>query len=135
MATCTSTKTVDADPDSVFALLANFADISWIPLATNVRTEGEGPGMRRSMGDEGARIVEELYSLDPASRSIGYGIVGGNPLPIERQDVVATVRPSGATSEVTWEVEYEPDSAGPEVESMIDGIYEMMAGWLSDALA
>jgi len=66
----------------VWALLADFGDISWSGME-NVEVEGEGVGMiRRIIVGEGA-AVERLEAYDPESMSFTYSIVSGNPLPID----------------------------------------------------
>lgn len=138
MPTTSYTEPVAAPAAAVWAILADFSDVSWIPLAQGCTVEGSGPGMRRLIGGggDGPPIVEELVGLDADRRELRYRIAENNPLPVVQQDVVATVREDGDTSTVTWEVEYAvPEDGGDEraaVEAM-GSVYTLMAGWLGDA--
>lgn len=134
------TKEVDASAAAVWTLLADFADVSWIPVAGQVDVVGEGIGMSRSIHGSGERpVVETLTHLDPERREIGYRIVD-NPLPVSRFEALVTVqsRP-GPGSEVTWNVDYEPsgstDADAQATRQAIEAVYGMMAGWLADAAA
>lgn len=70
--------------EAVWAVLSNFGDLSWSPDVTVDRVEGEGVGMIRHVsavrGDGTA--VERLDSLDEATHSYAYSIVGKSPLPM-----------------------------------------------------
>ena len=134
------TKEVDASAAAVWTLLADFADVSWIPVAGQVDVVGEGIGMSRSIhGSSGRPVVETLTHLDPERRELGYRIAD-NPLPVNRFEALVTVqsRP-GPGSEVTWNVDYEPsgstDADAQATRQAIEAVYGMMAGWLADAAA
>jgi hypothetical protein len=62
--------------EKVWALVADFGDISWMPAGTPAEIEGEGPGMARIIG---GAIREQLESIDPASRTLVYTIPEGIP--------------------------------------------------------
>lgn len=131
-------KRVDAIPTTVWAIVADFADVNWIPIAGVVEVEGEGVGMRRLIHGSGtAPVAETLTSLNPDRMELGYSIAN-NPLPVERFDALVSVRPAGdAATTVTWNVDYEPagTTEADEVAAReaIEAVYGMMAGWLADA--
>lgn len=134
------TKEVDASAAAVWTLLADFADVSWIPVAGQVDVVGEGIGMSRSIhGSSGRPVVETLTHLDPERRELGYRIAD-NPLPVNRFEALVTVQSlPGPGSEVTWNVDYEPsgstDADAQATRQAIEAVYGMMAGWLADAAA
>ncbi len=75
-------KDIPLAAEKVWALLADFGDISWSGM-DNVEVEGEGVGMiRRIIVGEGA-AVERLEAYDAQAMSFTYAIVSGNPLPID----------------------------------------------------
>jgi len=75
-------KDIPLPAEKVWALLADFGDISWSGM-DNVEVEGEGVGMmRRIIVGKGA-AVERLEAYDAQTMSFTYAIVSGNPLPID----------------------------------------------------
>lgn len=134
------TREVDASAAEVWAVLADFADVSWIPVAGRVDIAGEGIGMSRSIHGSGEKpVVETLTRLDPERRELGYRIAD-NPLPVSRFEALVSVgRGPGSGSEVTWNVDYEPsgstDADAHAARQAIEAVYGMMAGWLADAAA
>ncbi|PQD98442.1 hypothetical protein CYL16_22220 [Mycobacterium sp. EPG1] len=137
------TKDVDAQAADVWALLEDFADISWIPVAGHVEIDGAGIGMRRSIHGTGETpVVETLTLLEPERMRIGYTIAD-NPLPVSRFDALVTVRPapsgSPTGSEITWEVDYDPagptDSDAVAAREAVEAVYGLMAQWLADGAA
>ncbi len=129
-------KEVEAPVGTVWALLADFADVSWIPVAGRVDVDGSGVGMRRAIHGAGDRpVVETLTHFDGDRMELGYSITD-NPLPVSRFEALVSVHPSpGGAAEITWTVDYDP--AGPEeadaAQQAIEAVYGMMAGWLADA--
>lgn len=132
------TKEVNASADDVWAVLADFADVSWIPVAGQVDIAGEGIGMSRSIHGSGDQpVVETLTRLDPERRELGYRI-NDNPLPVSRFEALVGIEPGqGPGSVVTWNVDYEPrgstDADAEAARQAIEAVYGMMAGWLADA--
>lgn len=133
MPTVTVTKRISADPQAIWSLLADFGNVKWIPVAGDVRVEGDGPGMRRYIGATGdSPVVERLVSIDHDARSLTYSIDENNPLPVS--DYVSTVVVSGDTeATVSWTVNYEPTGPDEAARQDIDMIYGVMAGWLGEA--
>ena len=128
----TVTKEVAANPAALWKVLADFGDISWIPMASDIKIEGDGPGMRRIIGaSNDVPVIEQLEAIDPEQRSLTYQIVQGGPAPVSLWRSTATV----GDGSITWAVEYEPNegATAAEIEPVIDMIYGMMAGWLQDA--
>ncbi len=130
------TKDVDAHADDVWSLLADFFDLSWIPVAGRVEVDGSGIGMRRSIHGTGDKpVVETLTLLEPAEKRIGYTIAD-NPLPVSRFEALVTVRSSPSGSTITWEVDYDPagptDSDAQAAREAVESVYGLMAQWLAD---
>jgi hypothetical protein len=135
MAVITVVKKLDRDANDVWSLLANFGDVAWIQMAENVTVEGEGVGMRRfiPIGD-GPPIVETLDAIDHDGRVLTYSIEN-NPLPTSQYQAVCSVTADGEGTRVQWVVTFEPIGEEAEVSGMIDGVYGMMADWITDATA
>jgi Polyketide cyclase / dehydrase and lipid transport len=121
MATITVSKQLAVSADALWAMLADFGNVSWIPGVSGVRVEGQGPGMSRMIsGSSGDPIVETLLWIKPDGRALAYEIKN-NPLPVSRFQAVVTVTEhdgidgracnpaSGPTSLATWDVDYDPE--------------------------
>jgi hypothetical protein len=134
MATMTVKKRISAAADKVWAILADFADVSWIPITGEVHVEGDGPGMRRFIGGSGAApVVETLLWIKPEQKSLSYEIAD-NPLPVSRFEAVVTVSDAGGTaSTVTWDVDYDPVGDESEARGAVELVYAMMADWLAES--
>lgn len=136
MATMTVSKRIAAPAEAVWAILADFASVGWIPVAGEVRVEGEGPGMRRIIGGSGGTpTVETLLWVKPEQNALSYEITD-SPLSVSRFRAVVTVTNDGAAdagSTATWDIDYEPVGDDAAVRGGIELIYGTMAGWLADA--
>ncbi len=133
------TKEVAAPASAVWEVLADFGNISWIPVGDRVDVDGHGIGMSRSIHGTGDKpIVETLTQLDQERMELGYSI-SNNPLPVSRFEAIVTVQPAAAGSTIVWNVDYDPISpseADVEAASQaVEAVYGMMAGWLADAAA
>lgn len=138
MAATTVSKRIAAPAEAVWAILADFASVDWIPVAGDVRVEGKGPGMRRIIGGSGGTpTVETLLWVKPERNALSYEITD-SPLPVSRFRAVVTVTKDGAAdagSTATWDIDYEPVGEDADARDGIDLIYGTMAGWLADAAA
>lgn len=135
MSTITIRKQLGVSAGAVWATLADFGNVEWIPGAGDVVVEGDGPGMQRVLAAGGPTpIVEKLLWIEPATRKLSYEIID-NPLPVRRFVAVATVSDGGADSggsTVAWEVDYEPDGDDDAARGAIEAVYGLMAGWIED---
>lgn len=138
MATLTVRKHIAAPAEAVWAILADFANVGWIPVAGEVQIEGEGPGMRRIIhGGAGTPVIETLIWVEPEQNALSYEIAN-SPLPVSRfQAVVTVTRDDGGdlSSTATWDIDYEPIGDDAGARGGIELIYDTMAGWLADAAA
>ena len=131
-------KQLTVSPDALWAVLADFADVSWIPGSPAVAVDGAGPGMtRRIQGSDGDQIVETLLWVKPEKRTLSYEITN-SPLPVARFQAVVRVTEGngadpGAGCVVIWDVDYEPEGDDTSARGAIDGVYAMMADWLGEA--
>ncbi|MBP7001130.1 SRPBCC family protein [Amaricoccus sp.] len=71
--------TLDATPDEVWAVVGDFADMSWFPGVASVAATGAEKGATRvvTMAD-GQSVTEELTKLDPARRAISVRVTEDN---------------------------------------------------------
>lgn len=129
------TKQLAASPDAVWAVLADFGNVDWIPGPGDVRVEGEGPGMRRFIGASSDKpVIETLIWIKPDERALSYEIAN-NPMPVSRFVAVNTVSESAdrvGESLVVWDVDYDPIGDDAAARDAINAVYGMMAGWVQD---
>lgn len=142
-------KGVDAPAGTVWELLSDFADVSWIPVIEDVAVDGDGLGMTRTIHGSGDQpILETLTHRDDEQMELGYSITN-SPFPVTRFEALVTVRPAadGTGADITWHVDYDPQGSDPQdsdpqdsdataavsARESIEAVYAMMTGWLADA--
>ena len=138
MASISVERTLSASTDAVWNCTRNFGDVGWIPGASDtVELQGEGIGMTRIMGNpEGGRVYETLEAVDEAGQSITYTIGEGLPFPVSSYRATMTVTDDGGKGHLTWSCEFEPDGvSAEEAGKAIEGMYQVMLGWVEDFLA
>jgi hypothetical protein len=104
----TETIGIDAPPAKVWAAIADFHDMSWLPGV--VKTTGAGgnepdTATRQLTLDGGATIDESLYKYDAGEMSYSYRIdnVDVKVLPVNNYSSTITVVPAdGGKSTVEW---------------------------------
>ncbi len=132
------TQDLACPPETLWALVRDFGDTSWIPGGENAEVEGSGPGMVRTFGGgDGPPIREYLESVEESTRTLRYSIPENIPFPVT--GYLATMRVlDGAAGgcRLEWTCEGEPDGV-PEAEAVatIEGMYQVMIGWIRDKLA
>ena len=137
MSDVTVTHDVAASVETTWAVLRDFGDIGWIPVAGQVDVEGDGPGMTRTIHGSGDNdpVIEQLTGLDDGARTITYAIDGKSPLPV--QDYTGTVTisdgPDGAI--IRWSATFEPVGDEAEATAVVELMLTTLAGWLGDAAA
>ncbi|MEB4212134.1 SRPBCC family protein [Mycobacterium sp. 94-17] len=130
----TVTRRLTASPEAVWAVLADFGNVGWIPGPGDVRVEGEGAGMRRFIAASSEKpVIETLIWIDPDRRALSYEIAN-NPMPVSRFVVVNTVHDteSDEESSVDWDIDYSPIGNDAAAREAIEGVYGLMAGWVQD---
>lgn len=139
MPTITVSRNVAASADAIWALLADFADVRWIPVIDNVTVEGTGPGMRRkiygSKDPSADPTIETLIWTRPEQKQLSYRITN-NPLPVSKFEAVVSVADSAPATggcRIAWAVDYEPAGDDGSARASIEMVYGMMADWLQTA--
>jgi len=99
---------IDAPPAKVWAAIANFHDMSWLPGVAKTTGEGgneAGVAKRRLTLDGGATIDESLSKYDAGAMSYSYRIdkVDVKVLPVSDYSATIAVLPAeGGKSTVEW---------------------------------
>lgn len=106
---------IDAPAAQVWNVVGDFGGIgAWMPGVESCRVEGDD----RIIELMGMSITEHLVARDDATRTLTYAIAGG--VPVESHRATITVTPTGAVSQVTWDVEATPD----EMADLMAGVYQ-----------
>ena len=118
-------------PEKVWALLADFTNLQWLPGPSKVTEElHDGYPARVLHFEEGSGvdpIVEYLFSVDPQSMRLEYGVVRNPFVPVDgyRAEVNLCVSDKGSALRFTGRFECPEDPE--QVEQMLLGAYQMMA--------
>ncbi len=96
--------------DTLWTVLSDFANLTWVPSVPRFEFEGEGVGMTRRMYlDDTFAILEKLEALDEANRTISYSIPENNPLPCTDYYATMVVVETGPDAcRLEWGCSFEP---------------------------
>ena len=125
---------MDHSAASVWAVVADFGDLSW---AGDPQTEviGNGPGMMRRLTIPGLPepIEEVMDAIDHEGRVLNYSIPRGLPLPIGNYRASARIEELGAAAcRVRWRGMATPQGVSAEQASAIlQGTYAQLLDWLA----
>ena len=130
------TETLAFPVDTVWELLRDFGNVSWVPgMGDSVRVEGEGVGMSRFFGTPGAEIQETLVAFDENQKSFSYEIPNNLPLPLDQYLATVQLTDLGnSQTQIEWSCEANPTGTAEEAQTAVTGMYTMMVGWVRDAL-
>lgn len=117
----------------VWALLADFGNISWAPGMDKVKVEGSGVGMVRRIDMGDFEVVEKLESLDHATMRFSYSIPQ-MPMPVTDYRAGGHVVATGPDScRVDWSCTATPTGISEqEATEMVKGLYAQLLGWVQD---
>ncbi len=104
MSTARAELTIDKPAADVWAIIGDFGGLaSWMPGIESCVIDGDD----RILKMTGMEIIERLVRRDDDERQLVYAIVGG--VPVINHKSTITVNDEGGTSQVTWDVDVEPD--------------------------
>ena len=116
----------DLSADTLWAAIRDFGDVSWLPGNPIFSSEGEGPGMIRTIDAQPIPTVrEQLDAIDDAERMIHYRVIQGLPMPVSGYSASMQVVDAGAGhSRLRWSCRFEPDDVSEEeAQSRVAGMY------------
>jgi hypothetical protein len=129
------TRTLDANPEALWAVVRAFDNVSWIPGGEDAEIRGEGIGQVRIFQGPESKVHEHLEARDDDSRSLTYTIPEGVPFPVTGYRATMLVTDDGGRGRLSWTCEFEPDGVTEqEASKAIEAMYGVMLGWIEDLL-
>lgn len=123
--------------DVVWALLADFGNVSWIPGIEKVDLEGEGVGMVRHLTvPVFPQLHERLEAIDHGAKVLEYSIPAVEYISVKNYGARAQVVDQGrGRCRVLWSCKAEAEGASEaEASEKTKAFYEAMLGWINDFL-
>jgi len=124
--------------DDVWAVIADFGNVSWVPGIEKVDLEGEGVGMIRHLTvPVFPQLHERLDAIDHEEKLLEYSIPAVEYISVKNYGARAQVIDLGpGRCRVLWSCKAEAEGA-PEAEARdkTRAFYEAMLGWIDDHLA
>jgi uncharacterized protein YndB with AHSA1/START domain len=131
------TATIDAPITTVWALVADFANLTrWHPAVERCEATGNTPGATRKIFFADWWAEERLDVLDPAQHILGYSIIGSDVPPVigVRGTIGLTKLDEGRTS-IVWESGLPPENPNAAtVNAGLEAYYPTRIGHLRKAL-
>ena len=123
--------------DDVWAVIADFGNVSWIPGIEKVDLEGEGVGMIRHLTvPEYPQLHERLDAIDHDEKVLEYSIPAVEYIGVKNYGARAQVIELGpGRCRVLWSCKAEAEGT-PEAEARdkVRAFYQAMLGWIGDYL-
>ncbi len=122
--------------EEVWAVFADFGNVSWVPGVEKVELEGEGVGMIRHLTIPVLPPLQErLELIDPDQRVLEYSIPSVEYISLE--DYTARVEVSDlGPGRSRVRISCKAQAVGPEEEASAktEAFYEAYLGWINDFL-
>ena len=135
MAETNVTRTLDANPEALWAVVRAFDNVSWIPGGEDAEIRGEGIGQVRIFQGPESKVHEHLEARDDDSRSLTYTMPEGVRFPVTGYRATRLVTDDGGRGRLSWTCEFEPDGVTKqEASKAIEAMYGVMLGWIEDLL-
>ena len=117
--------------DRLWGVVRDFGNVSWLPGDPDYESEGEGPGMIRTIRTPPLPTVRErLDAIDDEGRAIHYRVIEGNPMPVSGYNATMRVIDAGeGRSRLDWSSRWEAD--GVTEEEAHSFVHSMYAGVLA----
>jgi len=128
----------DVAAGKLWAILADFGDIRWIPGTEKVELEGEGVGMIRHVTAPGMAVLHErMDAIDHEKMILDYSLPEVEYLRVKNYRArVRVVALGGDRCRLIWSCESEPDGVTEsQATANTEAFYEMVMGWIGDAVA
>jgi len=121
----------EVSTESLWDVVSDFGNVFWLPGEPDFESEGEGPGMIRTIRVRKTTPVrEQLRECDAENRAIHYTIIEGNPLPVRNYlATMKVVASKGGGSRLEWSSTWEPDGVSEEqARAAVQAVYTGVLG-------
>lgn len=139
MIECIVERELDAPFERVWAIVSNFADLSWYGTAERVEALDQGAGLTRRIHIAGIEptVDEVLDSVDHEGHAVHYHVLQGDLVPFEDYTVTAKVRDLGnGRTHARWHATYGPGGmAEADALALMQDNYAAMLDMLERAAA
>lgn len=130
MPTTTHEEDIAASAETVWQLVSAFGDGRWM-RGVEVTCEGDGLGALRKVTLPTGVATEVCEVLDPETRTMGYGLIDGNPFPATDYHGRITITPVDAqTCHLVWSSTYETEADPVELDANLAQFLRGAAGAL-----
>lgn len=136
--TITIHATIDASPDDVWAMVADFPNLMrWHPLVQRCETKGEGVGAIRTVHFADSWAEERLELLDNDRRILHYAVIeGSNPSANGLTGAISLVAGDEGRTNLTWTSGVDPSRADAEaLDAYLQTYYPQRIEHLRQAMA
>lgn len=117
---------------TLWSVVGDFSNLSWVPAVPKCEFEGEGIGMvRRMYLDDTYAILERLEALDEENLTTSYSIPENNPLPCDDYYATMTIVETGpGTCRLEWGCTFEPKgmSEAEAIENITQFYWSLIPG-------
>lgn len=121
----------------VWAIIADFGNVSWVPGIEKVELEGEGVGMVRHLTvPVYPQLHERLEAIDHEEMTLDYSIPSVELIHLKDYDARAQVSElEGGRCRLVWSCKAEVDGVGHEQAiAETEAFYGSIMDWICDAL-
>ncbi len=131
-----ATREINADIETVWNILADFANLYWIPGIDKVEQIGEGIGMIRRMTMGPLPPIDEvLKSIDTENRKLSYTMPKNDLNPFDQYLAHVALTPlDGSVTRINWSCTFEPENMSEAMaRDLIENNYKMVIDGLENA--
>lgn len=120
----------------LWAVIADFGNMSWAPGIDRTEIIGSGIGMIRRLHMAGLPepIDEQLTAIDAATMTMHYAIPRGLPMPLDDYHAWARLEKiSDDATRVHWEGNFNPRGISEtDAGAVIEGAFNQLIDWISN---
>lgn len=132
------TRTMTSPGRSVWAVIRDFGNMSWVPGGPESTTHDGGPGvgLSRIIDVPGCGPVREtLVALSDTERTLTYTVSRNMPFPVNYYCATMRVSAEGAgETSVVWSCVFEPEGVpAAEAAAAIEKLYNVMLDWIDNS--
>lgn len=129
----------DLPAETVYELLADFGNTSWMKGVTKTEVEGDGVGMVRVIyagPPENPPVREMLTERDDLKRKVAYTIPENNPMPVDDYSAFVVVTEVGNGCQIEWTGSFEAKGVDDETaKATVSGMYGVLLDWVLEGAA